>query len=41
MTSRFVALPVDRGDAFLLDREEKTVLVDGGAETVMNFVSMG
>lgn len=31
MTSRFVALPVDRGDAFLLDREEKTVLVDGGA----------
>lgn len=31
MTSRFVALPVNRGDAFLLDRGNKTVLVDGGA----------
>lgn len=31
MTSRFVALPVHQGDAFLLDRGDKTVLVDGGA----------
>lgn len=30
MTSRFVALPVKEGDAFLLSRNGKVVLVDGG-----------
>ena len=32
MVSRFVALPVKKGDSFLLDQEERTLLVDGGEE---------
>lgn len=32
MMSRLVVLPVGMGDAFLLEREEKTLLVDGGKD---------
>lgn len=36
MTSRFVAMLVKKGDAFLLERGERIVLVDGGEDS--NFV---
>lgn len=35
MTSRFVALPVKEGDAFLLNRNGTVVLVDGGKEKII------
>lgn len=32
MVARLIALPVQKGDAFLLEQGERTLLVDGGEE---------
>ena len=32
MVSRLIALPVQKGDSFLLEQGERTLLVDGGEE---------